>query len=45
MLGGHKNMQQSHTSAWVQCFEIEMAVEKLNRHKSSGIEQFPAEFI
>ena len=26
-------------------FEVEMAIEKLNKHKSPGIGQFPAEFI
>ena len=41
MLDGHKNVQQSHTST----FEIEVAIQKLNRHQSSGIEQFPVEFI
>jgi hypothetical protein len=26
-------------------FEVEMAIEKLKRHKSPGIDQIPAEFI
>ena len=26
-------------------FEVDMAIEKLKRHKSSGIDQIPAEFI
>jgi hypothetical protein len=26
-------------------FEVEMAIEKLKRHKSPGIDKIPAEFI
>jgi hypothetical protein len=45
MLGRLKYIQQSHWCLEPSDSEVEMAIEKLKRHKSPGIDQIPVELI
>jgi len=45
MLGRLSYIQLSHYCLESSAFEIEMAIEKLKRHKSPGFDQIPAELI
>jgi len=45
VLGGQKYIKQSYWCLRQVPFEFEMAIEKLERHKSSGVDQIPAELV
>ena len=45
MLGRQKYIQQRPVVPDPSAFEVEMAIEKLKRHKLPGIDQIPAELL
>jgi hypothetical protein len=45
MLKRDKFTQQKHYSTRTECLEVEVALEKLKRNKSPGIDRIPAELI